>query len=35
MVTVIDVCFSPAGPDATGVDVDYTRTALTPRAIST
>jgi len=30
MVTVIDVRFKPAGPDSTGVNVVYTRTALTP-----
>jgi len=30
MVTVIDVRFKPAGADATGVNVVYTRTALTP-----
>jgi hypothetical protein len=30
MVTVIDVRFTPRGADATGVNVVYTRTALTP-----
>jgi hypothetical protein len=30
MVTVIDVRFKPAGADVTGVNVVYTRTALTP-----
>lgn len=29
MVTVIDVRFNPAAPDVTGVNVVYTRTALT------
>jgi hypothetical protein len=30
MVTVIDVRFKPEGADVTGVNVVYTRTALTP-----
>ncbi len=30
MVTVIDVRFRPVDPETTMVDVDYTRTALTP-----
>jgi hypothetical protein len=30
MVTVIDLRLNPLGPDSTGVNVVYTRTALTP-----